>query len=65
MSRNSYGRYKPSKWTYPTPQEWMTPEEHHALKSEFWVMAFVVAVMLFCVFAEPLADILCNALGVR
>uniref|UniRef100_A0A6M3KSW6 Uncharacterized protein n=1 Tax=viral metagenome TaxID=1070528 RepID=A0A6M3KSW6_9ZZZZ len=58
MSRNSYGRYKPAKWTYPTPQEWMTPQEHRALKSEFWVMMFLLVVGLLAVFAEPLMDVL-------
>jgi len=46
-------------------QEWMTPQEHSALRSEFWVMAFLVAVMLFCVFAEPLMDVFMAMLGVR
>jgi len=49
-------------WRYDPP---VTPEEHAALKSEFWVMVFLVAIMLLATFAEPLADILCNALGVR
>jgi hypothetical protein len=51
MSRLNQGRYNP-RWTYP--DEPVTPAEHWALKHEFWVMAFLVAVMLFCVFAEPL-----------
>ena len=55
-------RYFP-RWTYP--DEPVTPAEHHALKIDFWVMAFLVAIMLLATFAEPLADILCNALGVR
>jgi len=65
MSRLNMGRYKPGKWTYPYPQEWMTPQEHSALRSEFWVMAFLVAVGLLCVFAEPLMDAFMAMLGVR
>ena len=51
------------RWTYP--DEPVTAAEHRALKIEFWVMAFLVAVMLFCVFAEPLMDLFCAMLGAR
>jgi hypothetical protein len=36
----------------------MTPQEHRALKSEFWVLVFLVAVGLLVVFAEPLMDVI-------
>jgi hypothetical protein len=49
MSRHSYGRYQ---------AEPVTPAEHSALQSEFWVMMILVAVGLLCVFAEPLLDAL-------
>ena len=51
------------RWTYL--DEPVTAAEHRALKIEFWVMAFLVAVMLFCVFAEPLMDLFCAMLGAR
>jgi lipid-A-disaccharide synthase-like uncharacterized protein len=54
------GRLK--TWRYDPP---VTKEERVALQSEFWVMALLVAIMLLATFAEPLADVLCNALGVR
>ncbi len=56
MSRLNYGRYRP---------EPVTPGEHRALKDEALVMVILVAIGLLCVFCEPLADVLCNALGVR
>ncbi len=56
MSRQNYGRYKPSKWSYSTREEWMTPQEHWALRSEFLLMAFLAAVMFLATFAEPIMD---------
>ena len=48
MSRLNYGRYK-----YEPP---VTEAEHSALRSEFWVMALLVAIGILCVAAEPLMD---------
>jgi hypothetical protein len=56
MSRLNYGRYAP---------EPVTPEEHSALRSEFWVMVFLVGVMLLATFAEPLMDLAEAALGAK
>jgi hypothetical protein len=56
MSRQNYGRYQP---------EPVTPAEHRALRQEVLVMWILVAIMLLATFAEPLADLLCNALGVK
>lgn len=62
MSRLNQGRYTP-RWTYP--EEPVTPAEHRALRQEVLALWILVAIGLFCVFAEPLADVLCNALGVK
>jgi len=56
MSRINYARYQP---------EPVTAAEHRALKDEALVMAFLVAVGLLCVFAEPLMDVFMAALGVK
>jgi hypothetical protein len=36
--------------------ESVTAAEHHALKSEFWVMALLLAIGILCVAAEPIMD---------
>ena len=55
-------RYSP-RWTYP--DEPVTAAEHRALKHAFWFMLILVVVFLGATFAKPLADILCDALGVK
>lgn len=49
MARDSYGRY-------PSDQEWLTPQEHSALRSEALVMLILLVVGLLCVFCEPILD---------
>jgi hypothetical protein len=46
VSRLNLGRYDPP----------VTPEEHSALRSELWVLVFLVAVMLLATFAESIMD---------
>ena len=49
-------------WRYDPP---VTEAEHSALRSELWVMMFLVAVMLLATFAEPLMDAFMAMLGAR
>jgi hypothetical protein len=49
-------------WRYDPP---VLPSERRAMRQELLVMWILVVIVLLATFAEPLADVLCNALGVR
>lgn len=49
-------------WRYDPP---VLPSERRAMRQEVLVLWILVAIMMLATFAEPLADVLCNALGVR
>jgi hypothetical protein len=49
-------------WRYDPP---VLPSERRAMRQEVLVLWILVGIMLLATFAEPLADVLCNALGVK